>query len=64
MSSNTKRKVEELESIHELPKKQASRVVGFYMYDGKHVYWNGKTVQCQHQRQRNQCKDCAGAGIG
>jgi len=46
-----------------LPTRTTDRIIGFYTYKDKTVYWGGKRLKCEHKRMRTQCKDCGGSII-
>ena len=47
-----------------LPAKSADRIIGeSYRHKGKVVIWNGKRMNCEHNRRRSRCKECGGSQI-
>ena len=51
-------------SMENLPKDKTERVVGRqYMFNDRIVIWNGRSLLCEHKKQRSRCKDCGGSQI-
>lgn len=52
------------EVLEEPPKNVKDRIIGkMYMYQNQIRIWSGRILNCQHNRQKNFCKDCGGQTV-
>jgi len=51
-------------SIEILPKNSKDRIIACkYIYNNEIRIWNGKKLNCEHNKEKRKCTECKGAGI-